>query len=324
MNPQVPPEPAHPSLEIPEQRPKVRQNRQPRTRITNPGGNLQKIPQQMIPQLPNSKSALSDEDLLNVLLLRQRAQQEKGDMLRAAEAAKDQEIGDLRDVTHNLYQQLQALQEQDEAKGTEISRLHAVIPQWENKIQNLKKHLDTLAKDHQDLMKGSKELQRQQEDAQAEKSALTVMLTDVHETAESDHRRYSATYKVLIEARHHIQALEQTIEEQEKQSREEGDLLHAERDRSQRLEAEMTKLTTSYHELTTAVTGHPDIILEKLSRILEISIQATAATQAQSQSELKSLLNQCVQILKKVHTMEMVKPQDFGKLDNSIRAYAQR
>lgn len=278
----------------------------------------------MISQIPNSKSALSDEDLLNVLLVRQRAQQEKRDVLRAAEAAKDQEIGDLRDISHNLYQQLQALQEQDEAKGTEISKLHAVIPKWEKKLQNLNKHLDTLAKDHQDLIKGSKELQRQQENAQTEKSALALMLKNVHETAESDHRRYSATYKVLIEARHHIQVLEQTIEEKGKQSREEGDRLHAERDRSQRLEAEMTKLTTSYRELTTAVTGHPDIILEKLSQILEISIQATAATQAQSQSELKSLLNQCVEMLKKVRTMDMVKPEDFGKLDNSIRAYAQR
>lgn len=323
-DPREPLESAPKSLEISQERSNRRQTRQSRARMTNPGGNPQETSQPIIPQLPNSRSALSDEDLLNVLLLRQRAQQEKRDVLRATEAAKDQEIGDLKEVSHNLYQQLQELQDQDKAKETEISRLHAIIPQWEKKVQKFTKCLDTLGKDHRDLINGSKKLQLQQEDAQAEKSGLVLMLKDVHETVQSDHRRYSTTNKVLIEARHHIEVLEQAIKDQERQSREDEDLLHAERDRSQRLEAEMTKLTTSYHELTSVVTGHPDIILEKLSRVLEVSIQTTSATQAQSQFELKSLLNQCVDLLKKVHTMEIVKPQDFGKLDNSIRAYAQR
>jgi chromosome segregation ATPase len=310
--------------EVRGQRSQSRQFRHPEAKVSNIGQDPPAAPQPMLSQRPRSRSALSDEDLLNVLLLRQRAQQENRDLLKATQAAKDQEIGDLRDVSHNLYQQLQGLQEQDKEKGTEISRLHAIIPQWENRIRNLTGYVDTLAKNHRDLMRGSKELQKKHEEAEREKSALALMLKDVHESVEKDHRRYSATNKVLIEARHHIEVLEQTVENQERQSRENGDLLHAERDRNQRLEEGMTKLTNSYCELTTMVSGHPEIILENLSRVLEISIHTTAATQAQSHGELKSLLNQCVQMLKNVESTEIVKPQDFGKLDNSIRAYAHR
>ena len=292
--------------------------------MTNPGATSRKTSESMISPLPISKSSLSDEDLLNVLLLRQRAQQEEKDLLRANEVAKDQQIGDLMEVSHNLYQQVQNLQDQDRAKETEIAKLHAIVPRWEKRIQSLTKCLNTLVQEHRDLMIGSKELRIKQEDAQAEKSGLVRMLKDVQEVVRSDHRKYSVTNKVLIEARHHITVLEQAIKDQEKKSREDGNLLHAERSRSQTLEAEINKLTTTHHELTTIVTGHPDIILEKLSKVLEISIQAMGATQAQSQFELKTLVNQCVDMLKKVHTMEMVKPQDLGKLDNSIRAYAQR
>lgn len=316
--------PAPTLAEVRGQRSQSGQFRHPEAKGNNIGQDPPATPQPMTSQLPKSRSALSDEDLLNVLLLRQRAQQENKDLLKAAQAAKEQEIGDLRDVSHNLYQQLQELQVQDKEKGTEISRLHAIIPQCENRIHNLTSYVDALAKNHRDLMRGSKELRKKQEEAETEKSALALMLKDVHETVENDHRRYSATNKVLIEARHHIEVLEQTVENQQRKLREDDDLLHAERDRSQRLEEGMTKLTAIYHELTAVVSGHPDIILEQLSRVLEISIHSTAVTQAQSQSELKSLLDQCVQMLKKVETTEMVKPQDFGKLDNSIRAYAHR
>lgn len=278
----------------------------------------------IIPPLSKPGCSLSDEDLLNALLLRQRAQQEERDLLKANEATKDQEIGDLREVSHDLYQQLQNLQDQHKAKETEISRLHAIVPRWGKKIQSLTKCLNTLARDHRDLLNGSKELQKKQEDAQAEKSRLVTMLKDVQDTVQSDHRKYSATNKVLIEARHHIGVLKATIKDQEKKSREDGDLLHVERTRSQQMEAQIKKLTSTYHELTKVITGHPEIILEKLSKVLEISIQTVGVTQAQSQFELKTLVNQCVDMLRKVHTMEMVKPHDFGKLDNSIRAYAQR
>ena len=277
-----------------------------------------------ISQSPDTSCALSDEDLLSVLLLRQRAQQEKRDALKAAEAAKDQEIGDLRDVSHNLYQQLLSLQEQDRNKEAEISRLHSILPQLRKRIQGLTRDLDTLAEDHRDLMRSSKELHKEQIDARTEKIELALMLKNVHETIESDHRRHSATKALLVEARHHIEMLEQTIEDQGKQSREADNLLHAERDRSQRVEAEMTKLTSSYHELTNVVMGHPDMILEKMSKVLETSLQSADTTQTKSQLELKSLLDQCVELLKKLHTVEAVKPQDLEKLDNSVRTYAQR
>lgn len=292
--------------------------------MTNLEGNSKKISEPMISPLPNSRSSLSDEDLFNVLLLRQRAQQEQRDLLRANQAAKDQEIGDLREVSHSLYQQIQKLQDQDKTKEIEISRLHALVPRWEKKVQGLTKCLNTLLQDHRELMSGSKELKTRQEDVQAEKAGLFVMLKDVQEIVRSDHRKHTATNKVLLEARHHVRVLEQKIKDQESQSREDENLLRVERNRGQKLEAEINKLTTTYHELTTVVTGHRDTILEKLSSVLDISIQAMGATQAQSQFELKTLVKQCVDMLQKVYAMEMVKPQDFGKLDNSIRSFAQR
>lgn len=314
-------------LEISKEKSKSRrnqQNRRSRVRMINLEGTSQKISEPIMPPLPNQKSSLSDEDLLNVLLLRQRAQQEQRDLFRANEAAKDQEIGDLREVSHNLYQKLQHLQDQDKAKEIELSRLHAVVPRWEKKIQSLSRCLNTLLQDHRELMGSSKELKKRQADVQAEKAGLVLMLDDLQEAVRSDRCKYSAINQVLLEARNHIGLLEQRIKDQESQSRQGQGLLREERHRVQKLEAEIDKLTTTYHALTTAVTNHRDTILEKLSKVLDIGIQAMGATQAQSQFELKALVNQCVDMLQKVHTMETVKPQDFGKLDNSIRSFAQR
>ena len=314
-------------LEISKEKSKNRynqQNRRSRVSMINLEGTSQKISEPIMSPLPNHRSSLSDEDLLNVLLLRQRAQQEQRDLFRANEAAKDQEIGDLREVSHNLYQKLQHLQDQDKAKEIEISRLHAVVPRWEKKIQSLSRCLNTLLQDHRELMGSSKELKRKQEDVQAEKAGLVLMLKDLQEAVRSDRGKYSVINKVLLEARNHIGLLEQRIKDHESKSREDEGLLREERHRVQKLEAEIDKLTTTYHALTTAATNHRDTILEKLSKVLDIGIEAMGATQAQSQFELKALVNQCVDMLQKVHTMETVKPQDIRNLDNFIRSFAQR
>lgn len=322
-SPKLAPKPSQISQEKVKNR-HYQQDRRSRARTINLKETSQKISESVILPLPNSSSSLSDEDLLNVLLLRQRAQQEQRDIIKANDAAKDQEIGDLREVSHNLYQKLQHVQDQDKAKEIEISRLHAIVPRWEKKGQNLSRCLNSLLQDHRELMGDSKELKKRQEDVQAEKAELVLMLKDLQETVRSDHRKHSTVNKVLIEARHHIGMLEQKIKGQESQSREDQDLLREERRKAQKLEAEISKLTNTYHTLATAVTDHRDTILEKLSKVLDIGIPAMGATQIQSQTELTALVNQCVDMLQKLHTMEMVKPQEFEKLDSSIRSFAQR
>lgn len=257
-------------------------------------------------------------------MLRQQEQQEKENALISAEVAKDQEIGDLRDVGRDLYQQLQTLKEQDKTKETEISRLHSVIPLWKKRVENLTNHMDTLANDHRDLMRDSKELQKEQENTRNEKVELVLMLKNVHENVEKDHQRYFTASKALTEARHHIEVLEQTVEDQDRRAREGGDVLNAERHRSHQLEANIAKLVTGFHELTTVVTGHPDRVFERMSRFVELSFQNVGTAQAQSQLELKSLLSHCLEILKEVRSVESLKPEDLGRLNISIRTYAQR
>lgn len=263
--------------------------------------------------------SLNDGELLSILLSRHKAEQQNREIQQAAQHAKDQEIDDLRGVSHTLYEQLQIVKGREHAQQMELSKLHTFKKQWESRIQTLKEHLESLNKDHQKLGQDAKDMQEQQKSVQIDKAALEVMLKDVHHAFNEDRAR---TKKILLEARHEMELLEQTVENQDKELRANTDLLDNERDRSQRLEAAMSSITTTNEELVRIFIGHKDMIIEKLTHLQKSETQVVIAPQPEN--NLKPVLDQCFGILKELQNEEMVKPQDFLTLNRAVRSYANR
>lgn len=263
---------------------------------------------------------LNDGELLGILLSRHKAEQQNREKVQASQHAKDQEITDLKGVSHTLYEQLQIVKGRERAQQEELSKYHTFKEQWEPRIQLLKECFQSLTDDHHRLGQDAKDMQEQRKSIQTDKAALEVMLKDVHQVFNQDRAR---TKKVLLEARHEMELLEQTVENQDRELRANTDLLDNERDRSQRLEDALSSITTNNEELTRMFTGHKDVVIEKLMHLLQ-RIETPMFVAPQPQDDLKSVLDECFGILKELQKVEMVKPQDFLTLNRAVRSYANR
>lgn len=264
--------------------------------------------------------SLNDGELLSILLSRHKAEQQNRAKLQASQYAKDQEISDLQGVSHTLYEQLQIVKGREHAQQSELSKLHTFKEQWEPRIQLLRESFQSLTDDHHKLRQDAKDMEEQRKSIQTDKTALEVMLKDVHQTFNQDRAR---TKKILLEARHEMEMLEQTIETQDRELRTNTDLLDYERDRSHRLEDAMSSITTKNEEFTRMFTGHKDVVIEKLAQLLQKSETPVVFT-SQPQNNLEPILDDCFGILKELQKVEMVKPQDFQTLNRAVRSYANR
>ncbi len=269
----------------------------------------------------SAKATLSYEDTLDILLVRYRDEQLDKEETRAALNAKEIELQDLREISNAIYHQLQQARQRENSREAELSRFHKVMPQWETRVKKLNDYVQSLTNDHQTLRDDAREIHNQQKILLTDKSNIASTLNDVRRTVEQDQAK---TKKVLVEARHHMEMLEQTVSNQETQLQEDANLLDAERDRSQRLEVEMSKLTTSHQHLLELLTEHGRVTTEKLDDLLSKSEEVQIVTPPQSQDYVKPILDEAISILKELREADMVRPDDLRKLDASIRSYAEK
>lgn len=264
--------------------------------------------------------SLNDGELLSILLSRHKADQQNREKLQASQQAKDQEINDLKGVSHTLYEQLQIVKGREHAQQIELSKFYTFKEKWDPRVQLLKESFQSLTDDHHKLGRDATDMREQQKSIHADKAVLELMLKDAHQAFNQDRAR---TKKVLLEARHEMELLEQTVESQDKELRVNTELLDNERERSQVLEAALSSITKSSEDLTKMFTGHKDVVIEKLTHLLQKSeTQVVVATEPQN--NLKPVLDQCFGILKELQKVEMVKPQDFMTLNRAVRSYANR
>ena len=101
-------------------------------------------------------------------------------------------------------------------------------------------------------------------------------------------------------------------------------LLMAERERSDRLEDQVSRITASHGQLLELFTGHRDTITGKIDDLLH---QAQSIVPLQKSSELDSrdpigpMLEQCVGMLEKLHKADTVKPEDLRKLSDTMDGF---
>lgn len=266
------------------------------------------------------KDALSYEDTLNVLLMCHRNERHEREEARAVLKAKETELQDLREISNVIYHQLQQVRQREKSQEAELSRFHTVMPQWESRVKKLSDFVQCLSKDHQTLRDDAREIHNQQKTLQADKSDIVSTLSDVRHTVEQDQAK---TKKVLVEARHHMEMLEQTVSNQEIQLREDAELLYVERDRSQRLEVEISRMTTGHQHLSELLAEHGRITTEKLDDLLSKSEEVQIVSPPPTQDLVRPVLDEAVSLLKELRDADVVRPDDLRKLDASVRSYAE-
>lgn len=265
---------------------------------------------------PTVSKTSSNGELVGILLSRFEAEQHNREELRACQLAKDIEIQDLKGVSQTLYEQLQEVKDRERVQQMELSDLNKLKPQWQNRIQKMNEYVQSLLDDHQKLRQEAKGIQEQQKDIQMEKASLEAALKEAYLVVDQDRSRT----KVLAEARHEMELLKQTVENQQRQLSQNADLLIHERERSQGLANAISNISTDYQDLTKLFTNYRDGVMDKLGDLLQKS-DNQIANAPQPQEDLKSILDQC---LEELRDLDVVKRKDFSSLKKSFNSYAIR
>lgn len=266
---------------------------------------------------PTVSKTSSNGELVGILLSRFEAEQHNREELRACQLAKDIEIQDLKGVSQTLYEQLQEVKDRERLQHMELSDLNKLKPQWQYRIQKMNEYVQSLSDDHQKLRQEAKEIQGQQKDIQMEKASLEAALKEAHHLVDQDRSR---TKKILAEARHEMELLKHTLENQQRQLSQNADLLIHERERSQGLANAISNITTDYQDLTKLFTNYRDGVMDKLGDLLQKS-DNQIANAPQPQEDLKPIMDQCLQELRE---LDVVKQKDFLSLKKSLNSYATR
>ena len=180
------------------------------------------------PQPLSPKYAYTEDDLLRLLMYRRRQGQQELEHFRTTQQQKETEIQRLQDISNNLYSQLQDVEHRETQTNAELTKIKANKPIWESKIKRLSDYVKGLTNDHNRLRDDADDLRK----------------------------------------RHEMETLAQTIQHQDTQLRSEENLFMAERERSNRLEYQISGITASHEQLLHLFTGHRDTITGKIDDLL--------------------------------------------------------
>ena len=267
------------------------------------------------------KSTYTEEDLLRLLMYRRRQGQQELEDFKTTQNQREAEILRLREMSNSLSDELQEVLQRETQNAAELSRIKAKKPIWESKIKRLSDYVKGLTNDHKRLREDADSMQKQRTD-------LLVAGKDVHDTLEDAQQLVKQerirSQKSEDDARHKIESLAQTIQHQRTQLQCNEVLIKAERERSDRIEDQITRATANHEQLWQFLTGHRDTITSKIDNLLHQAksiVLPNKAPEPHSREPVKPMLEQCIGMLQELREADTVKPEDLGKLGNTMDSF---
>ena len=278
-----------------------------------------------LPPPSSPKSTYTEDDLFRLLMYRRRQGQQELEYFKVTQNQKEAEILRLREMSNELSNELQEVLQRETQKAAELSRIKAKKPVWESKIKRLSDYVKGLTNDHKRLREDADNLQSQRTD-------VFVAGKDLHDTLEAAQKSVEQerirSQRLKDDTHHRIETLEQTVQHQCTQLRSDENLLKAERERSTRLEDQISRASASHEQLLQLFIGHRDTITGKIDNLLHQAKSIVLPNQISEpyhQDPVRPMLEQCITMLQKLHEADTVKPEDFKKLgdtmDSFVRGY---
>ena len=267
---------------------------------------------------PHIGPAYNEEELLHLLMIRQRHAQRERETFQVAQQTQEQEFQQLKNWASELQAQLHETERHYSEKEAQLAKFKASKTGWERKIRKLSDYVQGLTNDHNRLRDDARELQDRSISIIKERE---VLVSAVQEARQNIAKQHNNSVQVVTKARHGIEIREQTIQHQQSELDNLQNLLAAERERNDRLESEISAFASSYGQLSKQLSGHRDSIMGKITELLDKTEGFRAAAPSESQDHLNSLLQQCVVLLEKFQSAGAIKPEDFQNLNISMHGY---
>ena len=278
-----------------------------------------------LPPPSSPKSTYTEDDLLRLLMYRRRQGQQELEHFKITQSQKEDEILRLREMSNHLSNELQEVSQRETQKAAELSRIKAKKPIWESKIKRLSDYVKGLTNDHKRLREDAENLQNQRTD-------VFIAGKDLHDTLEAAQKSVEKerirSLKFQDDAHCKIETLEQIIQHQCSQLQSNEDLLKVERERSTRLEDQISRVSANHEELLQLFTGHRDTIADKIDSLLHQAkaiVLPNQVSASHNQDPVIPMLEKCISMIQKLHEVDTVKPDDLKKLgdtmDSFVRGY---
>ena len=276
-----------------------------------------------IPPQSNFKNSFTEDDLLKLLMYRRKQRQQELAAFRATQHQKEVELQQLRDMSNKLYIQLQEMAQREAQKSADLLKLEASQPIWESKIKRLIDFAKGLANDQKRQRQVADDFDKELKDESASRKGLYNVLEAAQMSAEQERFRFQ---EFKDDARHRVETLAQTVQRQIDKLRSDERSLKAERERSNRLEGQICRITASHGQLLELFTSHRDAITGKIDHLLQ-QAQSIVPLQKASESDRRDTigprLEQCVGMLQKLYKADTVKPEDLRKLNDTMDSFVQ-
>ena len=267
------------------------------------------------------KSTYTEDDLLKLLMYRRRQGQQELEYFKITQNQKEAEIQRLREMSNNLSNELQDVLQRESQNAAELSRIKAKKPVWESKIKRLSDYVKGLTNDHKRLREDADNLQKQRTD-------VFVTGKDLHDTLEAAQKSMEQerirSQRLREDTHHKMETLAQTVQQQCTQLQSNDNLLTAERERSTRLEDQVSRVSVSQEQLLQLFTGHRDTITDKIDSLLHQAKSIVLPNQTlepHHQDPVEPMLEQCISMLQKLHDADTVKPEDLRKLGVTMDSF---
>ncbi|KAF6222511.1 hypothetical protein HO173_003204 [Letharia columbiana] len=272
---------------------------------------------------PSPKETYIEGDIIKLLMYHRWQGQQELEYFRTTEHQMEAEIQQLRDMINYLSGQLHEVVQRETWKTAKFLRLKANKPIWESKIKQLNDYVKGVTNDHKRLGEDADDLHKKHEDVFLARNELHYTLEDSQKSAEQERIR---SQQLGDEARHRIENLAQTVQHQSTQLRGDESLLMAERERSNRLEDQISRITASHGRLLEIFTSHRDTITSKIDDLLHQAqsiVPPNKNSESESHGQVGPMLEQCFTILQKLHNADTVKPEDLRKLNDNMDSFVE-
>ena len=299
---------------IPNDRPKVvKSRRKPMSSRPSNGPDI-------LSQRPVSEAMPTVDDLIQILQYRNQQEKKARDTAKAMQQARDAEFQNTKEAYALLRSQMEEISRREKAQQIELAKYQKVLPEWKSKARKLEDYLKGLTNDHHKLRDDAQSIQRQQLLLQTDKDNI---MTNIEETHSALGRHAPGAAKIVSDALHHIEIVTEKHDAQSLQAQQDAKLLEAEQERSQRLEHEISKISSNQQQITNLLHAQRLELMEKLSETLTNSSTVLVSEPSEDQAGTKDLLDQCIAMLHEIKTVKHVEPEDMERRDSSIKGYAE-
>ena len=301
--------------EIPDSRSRVAKVRRKSKTLRHLPGH--EAPAQSFP----SETMPTEEDLLQILLYRKQQEKKARDFAKAVHQTKEAELQNTKRAYTLLRSQMEEVSKREILQRTELAKYEKVLPGWKIKARKLEDYLKGLTNDHHKLRDDAQSMQRQQLVLRNEKA---VIIADIEEARSAIECHTPGITTILSEARHQIDLLNQSQQAQARRAQENAELLGIEQERSQKLEQEISKISSNQQQMIDFLHVQRSEMIEKLSEALKSKSTMLGSESVENQACTMHLLDRCTKMLEELKTIEYTQTDDLQRLDSSIKGYAQQ